>query len=516
MVSHTENPLVAVDQGLLRGVHEGGVLSWKGIPYAAPPIGEWRLRAPRAPESFDGVRDCSRFGPIAPQNEHGPLPIDPGLTIDEDCLTLNVFAPAADAGRPRPVMVWIHGGAYYLGSSGQRMFDPARLVERGDVVVVTFNYRLGALGFLDFSAFSTEEHPFDTNLGLRDQIAALIWVRDNIAAFGGDPGDVTLFGESAGGGSVTTLMTSPQAEGLFHRAIAESSPATSVYGSARAESIAESFLELLDIAPADAGRLRDLPVDVLTKACIELVQQVPARVPGTLAVAPTVDGDVVPHYPVAAFRKGLAHRIPLLIGTNKDEASMFRLMKSPLMPITPDAVHQMFVAIAADHPDLPADEEQEVAAAYPDYPMKRSAMEISRDAAFRMPTLWIAEAHSRVAPTWLYRFDYATPFLRAARIGATHGTEVPYVFGNFGVVPHDPTFKLGGHRTAGHVSERIQHRWLSFATEGTPDGTRAEIGWPRYDEADRTTLLIGRSDAVVDDPDRELRRAWGEEVIGFT
>ncbi len=186
------------------------------------------------------------------------------------------------------------------------------------------------------------------------------------------------------------------------------------------------------------------------------------------------------------------------------------------MPITPDAVHQMFVAIAADHPDLPADEEQEVAAAYPDYPMKRSAMEISRDAAFRMPTLWIAEAHSRVAPTWLYRFDYATPFLRAARIGATHGTEVPYVFGNFGVVPHDPTFKLGGHRTAGHVSERIQHRWLSFATEGTPDGTRAEIGWPRYDEADRTTLLIGRSDAVVDDPDRELRRAWGEEVIGFT
>lgn len=516
MVPSTDSPLVTIAQGTARGVRLAGALVWKGIPYAAPPIGDRRFRAPGAAEAWEGVRDCSVFGPIAPQNEHGPLPIDPGLTVDEDCLSLNVWAPERPQNRPRPVMVWIHGGAYYLGSSAQRMFDACHLVERGDVVVVTINYRLGALGFLDFSSFSTAEQPFDTNLGLRDQIEALKWVRANIAAFGGDPADVTLFGESAGGGAVTTLMTSPAAEGLFHRAIAESSPATSVYGSERAASIAESFLELIGLAPAEVGRLRDLPVDVLTAACVELVQQVPARVPGTLAVAPTVDGDVVPHYPVAAFRHGLAHKVPLLIGTNKDEASMFRLMKSPLMPITPDAVHQMFVAIAADHPDLPVDEEQQVEAAYPDYPKKRSAMEISRDAAFRMPTLWIAEAHSRVAPTWLYRFDYATPFLRAARIGATHGTEVPYVFGNFGVVPRDPTFKLGGRRTAAHVSDRIQRRWLSFASAGNPDGGETETPWPRYDETDRATLLIRNADAVVADPDRDLRRAWGEEVIGFT
>ncbi len=516
MVEFTGNPIVTTAQGQVRGVVDGISVSWKGIPYATPPVGELRLRAPQPPAPWNGVADGSQFGAIAPQNEHGPLPIDPGLTIDEDCLTLNVWSRSEPAARPRPVMVWIHGGAYYLGSSGQRMFDATRLVEQGDVVVVTFNYRIGALGFLDFSSFSTGSDSFDTNLGLRDQIAALRWVRTNIAIFGGDPSNVTLFGESAGAGAVTTLMTSPHAAGLFHRALAESSPATSVYGSQRAATIAAEFLDILELPAAQVGRLREIPAAELTQACVELVQQIPAQVPGTLAVAPTVDGDVVPRYPVAAFRKGLAHRIPLLIGTNKDEASMFRLMKSPLMPITPDAVHQMFTAIAADNPNLRPDEEQAVTAAYPKYPSKRSAREISRDAAFRMPTLWIAEAHSRVAPTWLYRFDFATPFLRAARIGATHGTEVPYVFGNFGVVPRDPTFKLGGRKTASVVSQRIQRRWLSFATKGRPDGIDGQPDWLPYDEADRATLLIGKSDSVESDPDGDLRRAWGEEVIGFS
>nr|WP_296778159.1 carboxylesterase/lipase family protein [Rhodococcus sp. (in: high G+C Gram-positive bacteria)] len=485
--------------GQVRGDSHDGIAVWKGIPYAAPPTGDLRLRAPREPSPWSEVRDATEFGHIAPQTEHGPLPIDPGLSIDEDCLTLNVWAPAN--AHDLPVMVWIHGGAYYLGSSAQKVYDGTRLVTEGQVVLVTANYRLGALGFLDFSSFGD----FDANLGLRDQIAALEWVRDNIAAFGGDPSRVTLFGESAGGGSVTTLMVSPRAEGLFHRVIAESSPATSVYGSARAESIAERFLELAGI---DASGLRELPIEDVVRACGELAAEIPAKVPGTLALAPVVDGDVVPHYPVAAFQKGLAHPVPLLIGTNHDESSMFRLMKSPLMPITPDKVHEMFQAIAADHPDMRTDEEAEVSAAYPDYPKKRSALEISRDAAFRMPTLWIAEAHSRRAPVYLYRFDQATPFLKLTRLGAMHGTEVPYVFGNFGVVPKDPTFKLGGRKTAVEVGERVRRRWVDFAHGREP--------WTGYDEESRTTLLIDKHDREVDDPDRELRRAWGEEIVGFT
>ncbi|MDJ0396327.1 carboxylesterase/lipase family protein [Rhodococcus sp. G-MC3] len=485
--------------GQVEGSVSGGVAVWKGVPYAAPPVGDLRLRAPVEPSPWPEVRGAREFGHIAPQTEHGPLPIDPGLTIDEDCLTLNVWSP--EGARDLPVMVWIHGGAYYLGSSAQRMYDGRKLVTEGQVVLVTVNYRLGALGFLDFSSFGD----FDSNLGLRDQIAALEWVRENIGGFGGDPGQVTLFGESAGGGSVTTLMISPAAAGLFHRVIAESSPATSVYGAARAESIAERFLEL---AGVDALGLRQLPVSEFVRVCGELVQEIPAKVPGTLALAPTVDGDIVPHYPVASFQRGLSLPVPLLIGTNHDESSMFKLMKSPLMPITPDKVHEMFQAIAAEHPEMNPNEEAEVAAAYSDYPKKRSAMEISRDAAFRMPTLWIAEAHSRLAPTYLYRFDQATPFLRLTRLGAMHGTEVPYVFGNFGVVPNDPTFKLGGRKTADAVRARVQGRWVDFAYGRDP--------WTPYDEENRTTLLIDKHDREVDDPDRELRRAWGEEIVGFT
>lgn len=491
--------IVTTRYGQVMGSVDDGVAVWKGVPYAAPPVGELRLRAPREPASWSEVRDATAFGHIAPQTEHGPLPIDPGLTIGEDCLTLNVWAPEGAANLP--VMVWIHGGAYFLGSSAQRMYDGRKLVAEGRVVLVTVNYRLGALGFLDFSKFGD----FDSNLGLRDQVAALEWVRDNIAAFGGDPSQVTLFGESAGGGSVTTLMVSPASEGLFHRVIAESSPATSVYGADRAESIAERFLEL---AGVEASELRELPVSEFVRVCGELVQEIPSKVPGTLALAPVVDRDFVPHYPVAAFQKGLAHPVPLLIGTNHDESSMFKLMKSPLMPITPDKVHEMFQAIAADHPDMRADEENEVEAAYPEHSKKRTALEISRDAAFRMPTLWIAEAHSRRARTFLYRFDQATPFLRITRLGAMHGTEVPYVFGNFGVVPKDPTFKLGGHRTALEVSGRVQKRWIDFAYGRDP--------WTPYDEESRTTLLIDKRDQEVEDPDRELRRAWGEEILGFT
>lgn len=491
--------IVTTRYGQVKGSVDDGVAVWKGVPYAAPPVGDLRLRAPREPSSWSGVRDATEFGHIAPQTEHGPMPIDPGLTIDEDCLTLNIWSPEQAAGLP--VMVWIHGGAYYLGSSAQKVYDGHNLVADGQVVLVTVNYRLGALGFLDFSSFGD----FDSNLGLRDQIAALTWVRDNIAAFGGDPSRVTLFGESAGGGSVTTLMVAPSAAGLFHRVIAESSPATSVYGAARAESIAERFLEL---AGAEASGLRELPVSEFVRVCGELVQEIPAKVPGTLALAPVVDGDLVPHYPVAAFQKGLAHPVPLLIGTNHDESSMFKLMKSPLMPITPDKVHEMFQAIAADHPEMRADEEAEVSTAYPDYPKKRSALEISRDAAFRMPTLWIAEAHSRRAPTFLYRFDQATPFLKITRLGAMHGTEVPYVFRNFGVVPKDPTFELGGRKTAEVVGRRVQQRWVDFAYGRDP--------WTLYEETRRTTLLIDKNDREIDDPDRELRRAWGEEILGFT
>ncbi|MGW6695849.1 carboxylesterase/lipase family protein [Rhodococcus sp. NPDC054953] len=502
---------VRVADGAVRGHAAGSVFAWMGVPYATAGR-DRRFRRAAPARAWDGERDCRDRGPIAPQAKAMQVPIDPGLAQDEGCLSLNVWA-ARPAEEPRPVMVWIHGGAYCVGASSQTVYDGRRLAETGDLIVVTVNYRLGVFGFLDLSSFG---EGFEPNLGLWDLVTALEWVRDNISAFGGDPGNVTVFGESSGAGAITTLMTAPRAEGLFHRAIAQSAPATSVYGAVRAAAVASRFLELAGVAPSEADRLHELPVEDLLRAGDELLDEIVTTVPGTLAMAPVVDGDLVPRYPVAAFQKGVAHRIPLIIGTNRDEASIFRLTRSPILPVTADTVTQMFAAIADDHPDMPPSRIAEVIAAYPDYTKPTGAMAISRDAAFRMPCLWIADAHCRHSPTWVYRFDHATPMLRAARVGAGHATELPYVFGNFGTLNMDPTFWLGGRRSAVQVSGRVQRRWLAFAAYGVPAALDASKHWAPYTEEGRSTLLIDKTDTLVPDPDAALRAAWGNEVMGFS
>ena len=257
-------------------------------------------------------------------------------------------------------MVWLHGGAYVLGSASQPVYDGGRLASSGDVVVVTVNYRLGALGFLDLSSFDSRRR-FDANIGLHDVLAALRWVRDNIAAFGGDPDRVTLFGESAGAGIVTTLLAVPAAKGLFATAIAQSSPATAVYDRGRARRVAETVLDKLGIDPSDADRLHDVPIPAMIAASKEVFDDVPVRNPGTLAFVPIVDGDLLTDYPVKMAQAGRTHPVALIIGTNKHEAALFRLMRSPLLPITPHAITSMFTEIAAEQPDLQLPTEEQIA-----------------------------------------------------------------------------------------------------------------------------------------------------------
>lgn len=223
----------------------------------------------------------------------------------------------------------------------------------------------------------------------------------------------------------------------------------------------------------------------------------------------------MPHYPVAAFQKGYAHRIPLIIGSNKDEASIFKFMKSPLMPVSAQSVEAMLQLLADDHPDISATKLAEIMSAYPDHAKPSGALALSRDAAFRMPTLWIADAHCRHSPTWVYRFDHATPMLKAARIGAGHATELPYVFGNFGTLNVDPTFWLGGRKAAMEVAGRIQRRWLAFARHAVPAALDGSKHWAPYEEEKRSTLLIDSADTLVSDPDHGLRVAWGNDVMGF-
>jgi para-nitrobenzyl esterase len=513
-----ENLIVETREGKVRGARAGDTYSWLGIPYAAPPVGQLRYRAPQPPLKWEGVRDALEFGSVAPQEATKLIPIPAGLKIDEDCLSLNVWVPKAAAtdGRKRPVMLWVHGGAYFIGFSAQPVYNGQALADQGDVIVITINYRLGAVGFLDFRSFGDADHVFEANLGLRDIIAALQWVQGNIANFGGDPDQVTLFGESAGGGCVTTLMASPKARGLFHRAIAESSPATSVYGPERTAQIAGAYLGLMGIAHAEAKtKLRELSAFDLASKTTAHLDFVATKWPGLVAFAPAIDGDIITDYPVNVFRAGEQMRIPLVIGTNRDEAALFKLMKSPLMPITGDSLHKMFELAETETPSL-AGSEARITAAYPGYPKQAACMKVSRDAGFRMPCTWVAAAHSKVAPTWMYRFDQATPLFRLMGIGASHGTELAYVFGTLPVKvsKQNPAFLLGGLREAHVVSKRMQSRWAAFGRTGSPSCDSAPE-WPNYDTAARATLLINQHDSIADDPDGNVRKAWGEDILGF-
>ena len=506
------SPVVETAHGPVRGIDDGRVTSWIGVRYGAPPTGDLRWRTPEPPEPWSEIADASAFGPVCPQPVEPRIPIDLGAPQGDDCLTLNVWASSdTEAGDGKPVMVWLHGGAYILGSSAQSLYHGGALAGGGEAVIVTVNYRLGALGFLDLSSFGDG---FDTNLGLRDALFALEWVRDNITGFGGDPARVTVFGESAGAGMVTTLLASPAAAGLFSGAIAQSSPATSIYDAERGRRFAELFLDALDVERDDARRLPSIPTAAILAASKKVFDEVPVRWPGTLAFAPIIDGDIIPAHPVKLAQEGRTHPVPLIIGTNKHEAALFRWMKSPLMPISPPALRAMFTEIAAEQPALQLPSEAQIRTTYRGRP-KTIGMGVARDIGFRMPSIWFAEGHRDVAPVYLYRFDFATPMLRLLRLGAAHATELPYVWGNLVAGPKDPTFKLGGLKAGKTVSARLRARWLSFAVDGAPAAPPGDPQWRSYRKDDRATLVIDAADRVVADLDRDLRLAWGDDVLSF-
>lgn len=509
------DPIVGTTSGPVRGRDDGTVRVWRGVRYAAPPVGELRWRAPRPPQRWTEPADATRVGPVCPQPTDPRLPIDLGAPQGDDCLTLNVWASSdTGPGAGKPVMVWVHGGAYILGSSAQSLYRGHALVAGGDVVLVTLNYRLGALGFLDLSSFNTSRTTFETNLGLRDVLFALQWVRDNIEGFGGDPDRVTLFGESAGAGIVTTLLASPAAAGLFSAAIAQSSPVTSVYDSGRGRVLAQRFLHAVAVDVDGVDRLPAVPLADILAASKRVFDEVPVDTPGTLGFAPILDGDVVPDYPVEVARAGRTLPIPLIIGTNEHEASLFRFMRSPLMPITPKAIKQMFAQIEAEQPEVLLPSPDRLGSTYRGRG-KTPGLGVARDIGFRMPSIWFAQRHGAVAPVYVYRFDWATPMLRLLRLGAAHATELPYTWGNLVAGPRDPTFKLGGLKTGTAVSQRMRTRWLNFARTGDPTGPAGEPHWRPYRAQDRATLVIDRHDAVLDDPDRALREAWGDDVLSF-
>ncbi|MEO8908585.1 MAG: carboxylesterase/lipase family protein [Microbacteriaceae bacterium] len=500
---------VRVTGGIVRGVTESGVTAWRGIPYAAPPVGVLRFRAPRRVVGWSGVRDASRFGDVAPQLYKGQFRgVGAMIPSSEDCLSINVLsaATAPANGHGLPVMVFIHGGGYSVGSSQDFTGQGTSFVRSGRVIYVSFNYRLGALGYLHFTRYSTRSRPIDGNLGLRDQVAALRWVHANIRAFGGDPHNVTVLGQSAGGNAVTTLMATPAARGLFARAIAQSPPPNAVYSPERADRWAEEFvLALRGVLRHDGDAVADDPSPAqilfaasplqLNNASLILQLRSADDEPGTFCLAPVVDGVTIPKRPLDAFRDGRAHRVPLIIGTNQREASIFR-GRVDILPRTPSRIRSVF-----SHAARPA--RAGMHAAYPGLPASHAATDFSGDYAFWYPSVVVADRHARVAPVHVYRFDVAPRLLHALGIDATHGIELFTLFGQ----THGPLARtvnaFGGRDAYVGAGERMRAYWLDFACTG-----RIADSWPVYTSAERRTLIIDETDRVESDPQHARRLAW--------
>ena len=499
--------------GQIRGEWRDGVARFAGIPFAAPPTGALRFCAPQPPTPWDGVRDATEFGAVSPQNASMMDALFGGEAEpwDEDCLHLNVWTtnPAAPTGPTAtdaalPVMVWIHGGGFEMGSGSSPLYDGTRFA-RDEVVFVSLNYRLGSLGFLDLSSIDPAEAG-SGNVGLLDQIAALEWVRSNIASFGGDPDDVTIFGESAGAMSVSLLLTAERARGLFHRAIAQSGALMTKSSAVAAADTAEF---LAAAGATTVAELRAMPVEELLKAHASMAA---ARLADPEAIisrsgnpisflsfTPVADGVVLPTDPEAALAAGSGSGVALLTGTNLEEWKLFAMMTPPIEDL--GALRRRISLMTTDV-DGALD-------AYAADGVAQSPAEVEcavvTDVVFRMPATRMADAQVAHGPVHQYRFDWKSPAF-GGLIGAAHAVEIPFVFQ---LINDHRLHVLIGPDAPVELADAMHDAWVSFARTGTP--SVAGIGtWPSLpaDAGTRPVVLFDSTISLVDDPQPVTRRFW--------
>lgn len=476
--------IVDTTKGQVEGAALPGLQRWLGIPYARAP----RFAAPLPVEPWPGIRPATKFRKQCSQQMGGKVRAEQLENDDygEDCLHLNIWAPTGGAPGPKPVMVWIHGGAFMAGSANP--YDAAALAREGDIVVVSINYRVGVLGFVNFGeALGLPDIP--SNLGLRDQIAALEWVRDNIAAFGGDPTRVTICGQSAGSMSVSLLMLAPSARGLFHGAIMQSGAVSLIHDRERSIQDARRFAELLDLNQGDLERLRTMDLVRLFEAQTQVGKELKNGIPA----APWYDGDLLPPSLEAAHAHDAAP-VPLLAGATRDEIVLFDLMPGDILPSKwPDLE-------ALLHAQLPQGQAERVLAAYPR--SRKGRIALASDLTFVVPTRNFAERHSARQPTWFYRFDYAHPIA-----GATHGLDltVSWPFSGFKMAlvrggPNSGRRKALGTRMRADVAHFVRH--------GTP-----AADWEAYATPSRKVRIYNLADSFAANPDAERFAAWeGRDV----
>jgi para-nitrobenzyl esterase len=484
-------------QGLVEGARSDCGFSFKNIPYAKPPIGPNRFRPPAAADPWNGVRPCLEFGPACPQigdlpGIMGPISqLESG--VDEDCLNLNVWTPALDEAR-RPTMVWIHGGGCVWGSASQRMYNGEAFARDG-AVLVSVNYRLNALGFLYLDEF-VEGMEGSGNLGILDLIAALEWVRDNIASFGGDPDNVTIFGESGGGVCVISLLAAPRARGLFRRAIVQSASPTAMTREIAVRTSRRAH-EILEVRPGDLEALQALPADRIVAAASQVQHEIRSIFPDLpalpVAIFPVVGDAVCPDVPLAMIQRGAAEGVDLLWGSTLDEFSGvwsspadgegaddhgFREASMPdleaLLPRAKVPVGQMLAAYRSLSPGASTE---------------RLALQVRDDSGFRVPMLTLAAAqHDHHPGIWLYRFDWPSPIANGA-LGAFHILEIPFVFDQL-VEPG-----LHGPQPPKELARTMHQAWINFARCGDPSVAGLPT-WPRYEPGALLQMVFNEVSSV--------------------
>jgi len=511
--------VVETDAGRVRGVLVEGVAAFKSVPYGAPTSGANRFMPPRKPAPWAGIRDATAYTGQSPQSREGPA-VRPELANfsgradtspeTEDCLALNIWSAEPHAGPKSPVMVWFHGGAFSFGSSNAERLTGSRLCKRGDVVVVTVNQRLNIFGHLDLSSVGGFAFAKSGNAGTLDMVAALEWVRENISRFGGDPANVTIFGESGGGGKVSTLMAMPLARGLFHRAIVQSGAVVRVRDADRAARLTAAVLRELSLGAKDLEKLQALPLQNLLAVigpAVKALGPSPTPLLDRYPFGPVVDGQILPRQPFDPDAPEISADIPLLIGDMKDEAASFLAHDDKIWnrTLTEAELRTRVAAVAGAHTDRVIETYQRL---YPGMSPAERLLATLTDSNFRIRSLVLAERKAKRggAPVYMYSFEWETP-LFGKKLKSPHALDVPFTFDTIGL-----TNATDNGAEAHALAAKMSATWAAFAHSGKPEHPSIPA-WPAYSLAERATLILDNTCRVMADPRRETRLLW-QEIAG--